>query len=71
MLSMIGVMVSSAMGSDLLAAPRLLAAIVVVPIVALSVFMWATLHEHRQRTISLVAYLVVIAIPAVWIVLTR
>ncbi|MFA5965606.1 MAG: hypothetical protein WC804_16445 [Sphingomonas sp.] len=71
LLSFFGLIVGGSMGAHPLERPTWFAAIVATPVIAISVFIWATLREHRQRPASLAAYLVVIAMPVVWFALTR
>jgi hypothetical protein len=71
LLSGFGLMVGGSMGAHPLERPAWVVALVLTPILSTSAFIWVSLREHRQRPASIVGYLVVIAMPIVWLALTR
>ncbi len=71
LLSVFGFIVGSSMGGHPLQEPDLFAALIVVPIFAVTGSVWATLNENRTPAASMVTYIAVAAAPIAWYALTR
>ncbi|WP_267396731.1 MULTISPECIES: hypothetical protein [unclassified Sphingomonas] len=71
LLSFGAMQVAGSMGAHPLGQPSWIFAIVVIPIFAISMTIWASLHESRLRVLAIAAYFSVIASPILWIAVTR
>jgi hypothetical protein len=66
-----GFIIGGEMGAEPLSDPKWLAALAVMPVLAVSVFVWTAAHEHERRSVKLAAYIAVIIMPVIWLVLTQ
>ena len=70
-LSLGATQIAGSMGVHFLDQPNWIFAIIVIPVFAISMTIWASLHEGRQWALAMAAYFSVIASPLLWIVVTR